>query len=60
MKNRSKGRKPRDCTGCPNCTYLGEGDFVCDKLIHKFDKAFVICAWTPTENFLHCRKGGRR
>lgn len=54
MARRKKKFTPKECSSCPHCTYIGEGDFVCDKHIHQPDKALVIDEWTPTDNFLQC------
>ena len=36
---------------CDCCQYIGEGDFLCDKYME-----IVVSDWTPTENYLMCRK----
>lgn len=46
---------------CDHCTYVGEGDFLCD---NTDDEAYVVVMsdWEPTEQYLHClrkREGGR-
>lgn len=53
---------PKECSGCPNVTYLGEGDFICDKYVHRPDRALVINEWEPTDNFLQClnKQGGHK
>lgn len=46
---------------CDHCTYVGEGDFLCDNTA---DEAFVVVMsdWEPTEQYLHClrKQGGGR
>jgi hypothetical protein len=34
---------------CNFCTYIGEGDFICDKY-----NEIVVSDWEPTEDFLMC------
>lgn len=57
MKKRKKkkydpDRKQRFCDPgmCDNCTYLGEGDFLCDK-----HQVIVVEDWTPTEDYMKCK-----
>ena len=38
-----------NCYTCNNCTYIAEGDHICD-----IDNEFVICEFEPTEHFYHC------
>ena len=49
---RVKNRNPLErtnCFNCNNCTYIAEGDHICD-----MDNEFVISDWEPTEHFYHC------
>lgn len=50
--------KPRMCDPgmCDHCTYIGEGDFICDS--GPGEPVLVVDDWEPTENYLQC-KGGR-
>lgn len=38
-----------NCFNCNNCTYIAEGDHICD-----MDNEFIIEAWLPNEHFYHC------
>jgi len=44
---------------CPYCLYIGEGDSICDKIVH-----IVLADWMPTKHFMGpgCpyRKKGRK
>lgn len=51
---------PVDCSACDECTYIGEGDFVCQKYIHEPDKAMVISDWAPTVNHMQCKTRRRK
>lgn len=55
-----KSNTPSDCSACDECTYIGEGDFVCQKYIHIPDKALVLEDWTPTANHMQCKRRRRR
>ncbi len=48
-------RKPyKPCLQCDNCLYIGEGDFLCDKL-----RKIVVEKWCiPTG--VHCGKKGAK
>ena len=55
-KKRMKWRPvPKLCDPgmCDHCTYVGEGDFLCDDYP---GEAYVVVMsdWEPTENYLHC------
>ena len=51
---RNKNYKPLtqqiNCFNCNHCTYIGEGDYVCEMSF-----AFVIRDWTPNDDFYHCK-----
>ena len=62
MSRRRKKPRPRICDPavCDHCTYIGEGDFICD--LHGMGPEltmFVLEDWEPTEHFLQCMKGGK-
>lgn len=46
-----KKKKKRFCDPavCPNCIYICEGDFICDK---KPVPVMVISDWEPTDDYL--------
>lgn len=48
-------KKERFCDPavCPNCIYICEGDFICDK---KVVPVMVVSDWDPTEDYLWCKK----
>lgn len=55
MKHKKRRVRTKLCDPavCGNCTYIGEGDFICDN--HPDEAAvLVISDWEPTEYFLHC------
>lgn len=41
---------------CPNCVYIGEGDFMCSKF--SFDELVIVLTdfSCPTEDYLKCEK----
>lgn len=62
MPKHKKNRKQKLCDPnmCDHCTYIGEGDFICD--LHGVGPdatVFVIEDWEPTEHYLQCQRGGR-
>ena len=57
MKHR---KVPPDCSACDDCTYIGEGDFVCQRYIHIPNRAIVLEDWTPTNNHMQCRRKRKR
>ena len=65
MKKKRKGyqEKPRICDPgmCDHCTYVGEGDFICDHpaVCGKNPAAFVVEDWKPNVNYLKCKRGGK-
>lgn len=63
MKKKMFREKPRMCDPgmCENCTYIGEGDFICDHpaVCGKAPAAFVVEDWQPNENNLKCKRGGK-
>ena len=55
MKRKKKRARVRICDPavCHHCTYIGEGDFICDN--HPDEAVvFVINDCDPTAYFLHC------
>lgn len=38
---------------CPNCQYICEGDFICDK---KPVPVVVMSDWSPTDSYLWCKR----
>ena len=44
---------------CGHCTYVGEGDFLCD--LFRDDEGhpaiFVVEDWKPNENYMKCKEG---
>lgn len=42
---------------CPNCEYICEGDFICDK---KPVPVMVVAEWEPTDEYMWCRKWRRK
>lgn len=55
MKRKKKRASTKICdpAACHHCTYIGEGDFMCDN--HPDEAVvLVISDWDPTEYFLHC------
>lgn len=38
------------CDECPECTYVGEGDFVC----MNNEPFYVKIDWIPTEDYCKC------
>ena len=51
-----KPSKCKECSGCRHCTYIGDGDFICDKHSHEPEKALVLEDWSPTDNYLQCKQ----
>lgn len=57
-KKRTKKRpvlKLCDPGMCDHCTYVGEGDFLCDDYPGEV-YVIVMSDWEPTEYFLHCMR----
>lgn len=55
-KNKHHTQSNKKCCDpafCDNCLYICEGDFFCDKF-----NALVVSDWTPTEDYMKCKKGG--
>lgn len=57
-KNSNRPEKPQMCDPgmCDRCTYIGEGDFICD--LHGVgpdETVFVMEDWEPTEHYLQCK-----
>lgn len=40
---------------CDHCTYVGEGDFLCDNCPGEA-YLVVMSDWEPTEDYLHCMR----
>ena len=53
MRKNKQNKKPIsdkiNCYNCNNCTYIGEGDYICD-----MTNDFVISEFEPTEEFYQC------
>lgn len=65
MAKRGKPRrewldKPRICDPgmCDHCTYIGDGDFLCDKGTPV--PILVVESWEPTSEAGRCQRVGRR
>lgn len=56
VKPKRKPVQMCDPAVCDFCQYIGEGDFICDKYIDDPDRVVVVEDWSPTENFLQCKK----
>ena len=50
-KNHKKVTRHRCCDTCPHCTYIGEGDFICDIGV----PFFVKSDWMSTEFYNACK-----
>ena len=64
-KNRSGFRdKPLMCDPgmCKHCTYVGEGDFLCDLFRDEegHPAIFVVEDWKPNENYMKCKERDQR
>lgn len=62
MKKRKRYQpkeKPRMCDPgmCDNCTYIGDGDFICDR--GPGEPVLVVEDWEPNENYFMCRRKRR-
>ena len=53
-RHREKFGRYCDPTICPDCTYIGEGDFICQK--DAAVAAIVVADWEPTEDFRQCAR----
>lgn len=42
---------------CDHCTYIGEGDFICDK--GPGEPVIVVEDWVPNENAGRCKRSQR-
>lgn len=52
MKRKKKRAKPKLCDPaiCSHCTYIGDGDFICDN--HPDEAVVMVLSdWEPTEHF---------
>ena len=49
-KKKKKKNKPKMCDQCSNCTYIGEGDFVC--ILE--EPVLVMEDFCPNENYMYC------
>ena len=45
---------------CDHCTYLGEGDFICDKNTAPDECHVVMEDWQPTDKYLWCQNQKRQ
>lgn len=54
MKKKRQNKKYICGYQCPNCTYIGDGDFMCDK----FDEPIIVLTdfFCPTKDYLRCRE----
>lgn len=54
MKKKRTNIRPICGDQCPNCTYIGDGDFMCDK----FDEPIIVLTdfSCPTEDYMRCRE----
>lgn len=50
---RKKRECKQNCFYCGKCTYIGEGDYICED-----STEVVIGDWQPTENFYSCKGKG--
>lgn len=54
MSKKRTIKKPKPICGdqCPNCTHIGDGDYMCDK----FDEPIIVLTdfSCPTEDYLRC------
>lgn len=55
MKKKKKKTAMCDPAVCQFCEYICEGDFICTK--DYTDAVLVMEDWTPTENFMRCKRG---
>ena len=49
VKNRKHLTDMLNCHNCENCTYIGEGDYMCG-----MSNEIVISDWQPTEDYYTC------
>lgn len=52
MKAKQKRRNlesPKNCYMCENCTYVGEGGYMCENSLD-----IVVEDWAPTDEFFSC------
>lgn len=49
-KRKNKNREFCDPSVCDECIYIGEGEFICDKL-----QKIVVANWQPTNMYLKCK-----
>ena len=50
-KKHKKVTRHRWCDTCPDCTYIGEGDFICDKGV-----PFIVKEdWIPSDFYNACK-----
>lgn len=55
MKNKRNASQPICGDQCPDCTYIGDGDYMCDK----FDESIIVLTEFsyPTEDYMKCKRG---
>lgn len=41
----------KECIGCDDCMYIGDGDSICDKTYK-----LVLDDWEPTDNYGNCNE----
>lgn len=58
-KHQQRQEKPRMCDPgmCDPCTYIGEGDFICDD--GPGEPVIVVEDWEPNENAGRCKRSQR-
>lgn len=56
MKKKKK-KSPKQCDPglCDHCTYIGGGDFLCDRP-GLDEPVLVMDEWEPTEHYMECGK----
>ena len=50
-KKHKKVTRHKCCDTCPHCTYIGEGDFICDRGV----PFFVKSDWVSTKYYNACK-----
>lgn len=52
-------RRQYCCENCPDCLYIGEGDYLCDN--DRLDEPAIVLTEfsSPTTDYLRCRKNNK-
>lgn len=52
-------RRQYRCENCPDCLYIGEGDYLCDS--NRLDEPAIVLTEfsSPTTDYLRCRKNNK-